>query len=243
MNKTLAFTALILVLVTSCRTLTVENKQYQKTDYHVTLGSLGQNKENVLGTSHSQSGEADYSQLKVLAKSISFNKTSYKAFVEAKSSQSASLTINYVDSLEIKPAFLNLEIANKIGLVNMLNDKSNAEVKEYLMNQNDTEIVTGLSMVFNEENMKTLINAQELFLEPDGIDSYALKLYQNGALVKTIPFNEGVVFAYRTANCCWKQNDKYQLEIVDLVEGSEKCPYKSHLWSSRAKKKINYYKL
>ncbi len=243
MNKIFALILPILALLTSCRTLTVENKQYQKTYYQVTLGSLGNDKENVLGTSHSQSGEMDYVRLKVLAKSIPFNRTSYRAFAEAKSAQSAPLAVDYVDSLETKPTFLSLEIADRIGLVHMLNDKPNSDVREYLMNQNDTEIVTGLSIVFNEESMKSLIDAQELFLEPVGVDSYALKLYQNGALTKTLPFNEGVVFAYRTANCCWKQNDKYQLEIVDLVEGNEKCPHKSHLWSSRAKKKINYYKL
>ena len=87
-----------------------------------------------------------------------------------------------------------------------------------------------------------ILTAEEVFLESSGLKNYSLNLYANGQKQHVIQFNEGVIFAYQTSNCCWKQNDKYQLEIIDLVETNDKCPSNSFRSSNRANKKINYYK-
>jgi len=242
MNKAIAFSVIFLILLSSCKTLTVNNRQYVKTNYPVALGSLGQDKEGVLGVSHTQLGEVTYNRIKVSIKPVAFNKQSYKAFLEAKSNQAANVMVHYVDSIKQKPNFLNIEIADRVGLITMLNDPSNKTVKKYLMDQSDAQLVTRVSGVFNQANTETLLSAQEVYLEPHGLDAYVLKTY-NGSSSKTITFKESVVFAYKPANCCWKENSKYQLEIVDLVESGQKCPYKSYQWPNKAKKKLNYYKL
>ena len=98
-------------------------------------------------------------------------------------------------------------------------------------------------MALDKNRLDELLNADEVFLEATGVKSYALKTYKKGQLQTVLTFNEGVVFAYQASNFCWEENDKYQLEIVDIVETSDKCPNKTYRSAKRAKKKINYYKL
>ncbi|MGC1633072.1 MAG: hypothetical protein WA749_13255, partial [Gelidibacter sp.] len=148
----------------------------------------------------------------------------------------------FEDSLANKPHLLNIEPSDKVGLINLLNDASNKEIQMYLQNQNAAHIVTNISMVLNEADMNEVIKANEVFIAQIGIKVIGLKLFNNSALTRTINFNDGVVFAYRTSGICWKENDKYQMKIVDLVESGSGCPKQSYTSSKRAKKKVDYFK-
>ena len=82
-----------------------------------------------------------------------------------------------------------------------------------------------------------------MFLVENGLKMYALQLYKNGDKTDMIRFNEGVVFTFKTASCCWQENKRYQLNIVDIVEDFNACPNKTYSSANRAKKKVNYFKL
>ncbi|MFV0572064.1 MAG: hypothetical protein ACK5M1_06505 [Xanthomarina gelatinilytica] len=231
------------LLFCSCKSISVQNKQYQTTNEQVVLGSVGQDEHFVLEKTYNHIGIPNYSKpLKLYVTQIPFDKTTFRAFKNANVLQAAKLNINYIDSLETKPTFLNIQTVDEIGLMNMLNDKVNKDVKNYMMNQDQSHIISNVSVVFDESVMQQIAKAEEVFLEPSGIKSYTLNLYKNKELVKAISFTDGVVFGYRTSGACWKENEKYQLQIVDLVEGDNKCPNKTYRSAKRAKKKINYFK-
>ena len=243
MRKNSFLLCCILVLLTGCKTISVQNKQYQSTKQSVDLGSIGTDENFVLEQTYNHSGIPNYiSPIKVKITPISFNKSLYKIFSVANEMQPKEVKINYIDSLQNKPKFLNIEIADKVGLINILNDVSNKDVKNYLLNQNQSHVVTNISIAFNQNDLEALANATEVYLENEGVKSLALKIYNNTKVLRTINFNEGVVFGYRTSSCCWKENSKYQLEIIDLVEGDNSCPNQSYKSAKRAKKEVNYYK-
>ncbi|PWK20028.1 hypothetical protein [Xanthomarina spongicola] len=228
---------------TGCKTISVQDNQYQTAKEQIVLGSIGQDANYLLEQHYSSSAIPNYiTPIKVQATAVPFNKSSYKSFQQAQPFQTTKVQIKYVDSLELKPSFINLEIVDQVGLITLLNDKTNADIKEYLVNQTESHIVTYISMAFPENILKDLQDAEEVFIEPSGKKSIALHLYKEKELIKIVNFFEGVVFAYKTASCCWKENDKYQLEIVDLVDANDNCPNKSYLSAQNAKKEINYYK-
>lgn len=232
-----------LLFLVSCKSISVQNKQYQTTTQQVVLGSVGQDEHFVLEKTYNHIGIPNYSKpLKLYVTQIPFDKTTLRAFEKANVLQAAKLNINYVDSLDTTPTFLNIQTVDEIGLIQMLNGKENNDVKNYMMNQDQSHVISNISVVFDKTVMQQIIKAEEVFLEPSGIKSYTLNLYSNKQLIKPIHFNEGVIFGYRTSSACWKEDEKYQLQIVDLIEGDNKCPNKTYKSAKRAKKKINYFK-
>lgn len=226
-----------------CKSLSVQNKQYQTTTKQVVLGGVGIDETYDFERTYSYSGIPNYSApVKVQMTPLAFSKGTYKPYTKASTLQPTEIKVNYVDSLPEKPKFLNIEIADKIGLINLLNDSSNQHIKKYLLNQNDSHVVTNVSVVFDENTMESLMNADEVFVEQIGVKAVGLKLYTDGRVTSTLNFNDGVVFAYRVASICWQENSKHQLDIVDLVEGDNGCPSQTYSSAKRAKKEVDYFK-
>jgi hypothetical protein len=236
----LAFASILM----SCNSVKI-NKSYQKTTtQNLLLGTVGEQKEFVLEQDYNQTAIVQYNTpIRINVSLLDFNKTTFRAFEKASKGQSAKLNITYIDSLDSKPKFLSLEIADRVAVLNALNSKENLDVFQYLQNKPNAHLVSNLTVAFNEAVTNAIMNADKVFLEQDGLKNYRLSLYRENKIVETILLNEGVVFAFKTSGFCWKQNSKYQLEIVDIVKGENKCPNKTYKLAKRAHKKVNYFKL
>ena len=237
--------ALILSCFISCKTISIQNEAQQTTSENIMLGTIGQQKDFVLEQDYNHTALPDYNQpIKVKPNLVVFNNQSFKAFKKAQQTQNKRVIVNYVDSVKTKqPSFFKLEIADRVGVLNTLKNEVNSDVFQFLKNNNQTHIVTSISVALSQDNINAIKNADEVFLQTSGIKNYVLKTYIDKELQQTIKFTDAVVFTFQTSNACWKQNDKYQLEIIDLVEGTDKCPDQSYKSAKRAKKKINYFKL
>jgi len=230
-------------IMIGCKTISIQNKQHFQTSQNITLGSIGIDENFILENTYSNIGLPKYFKpVKVNVIPTIFSKSTYAAYNKAKQSQNNLININYHDSLSIKPKFLSINISDRITLVSLLNHNQNRDVKDFLLNQNESQIVTSIAVVFNLENYDLLKDAEEVFIEQSGINNIAFKIYKESKLVDSINFNEGVVFSYRSASVCWKEDSKYQLEIVDLIEGDNSCPKEAYKSSKQAKKEINYYR-
>ena len=169
--------------------------------------------------------------IKIAVQQESFNKRTYKAFAK----------INSTDSTMQKRQYLRLDIADKVAVINALNDKANTVVKDYLSINPKAQMITQLSIVFDEAKHSALIVAEEVFLETNGVKSFALGLYTAGKKTQTLTFNEGIIFDYELSGFCWQENNKRKIQIVDMVDGRS-CPRKTYNAARKAKKRINYYK-
>ncbi|WP_290698282.1 hypothetical protein [Lacinutrix sp.] len=235
---------LIVAFITSCKTISIAQDYQKTTTQNIQLGTVGEQKNFVLEQDYNHTALPKYqTPIKVNVSVLDFNKTIHKAFANAKENQNQAITVNYVDSLKRKPKYLKLEIADRVAVLNALNSKENKDVFSFLETKTEAHLISSIALALNPNDLIAITAADEVFLEVTGIKNYALKLYKNKLVQQTIMFNDGVVFAYKTSSCCWKQNDKYQLEIVDLVQGRDKCPSDTYRFAKRAKKKIDYYKL
>lgn len=227
-----------------CKSISVANETQIITSQSIELGIIGEDKRFLLEEDYNSTAISVYSEpVRVSVSVLEFNKTSYKAFSQANNKKSLPLTINYVDSLDSKPRFLKLELADRITILNALNNKENSAVKDYVKNKKDAHIISAISIVFDEEKTKSILDADALFLEQEPNKIFVLKAYKNNIVLGSFKFNEGVVFAYQASNFCWQENDKYKLNIVDIVESTDKCPNSTYRSAKRAKKKIDYFKL
>ena len=231
------------LLFTNCKTVSVNQEIQKITTKQVVLANIGLQKDNVLQTGFNITAIPKYNQsIKVLATSVQFNNQTFKAFSEAQKTQESDFKINYIDSLPNKPKFITLQIVDRVGLLSELNSKENEDVKAYLTNKENANIITGVSIALSKQMLNEINRADNIFLIENGLKSYGLQLYKNDEPIKNIQFNEGVIFAYRTSNCCWQENKKHQINIVDLVDGQGSCPNKTYKSAIQAKKKVNYFK-
>ncbi|WP_407556481.1 hypothetical protein [Winogradskyella sp. 4-2091] len=235
---------LLLILIYSCKTISVGDDNQVTTTQNIMLGMIGEDQQFILERDYNHTAIPVYNHpLKVQWNIQHFNKSTYKFFSKAAINQNTQFSIDYSDSLLNKPQFLKLELSDRVSILNALNSKINKEIKDYIFNKKDAHLITSISIALDKNRLKELLNADEVFLEATGVKSYALKTYKKGELQTVLSFNEGVIFAYKASNFCWQENDKHQLEIVDIVESTNRCPNKTYRSATRAKKKINYYKL
>lgn len=233
-----------MLLVISCKSLSISQETQTTTEQKVSLGTIGLDKDFILQSGFNGAAVPTYSKpIKVSALVKPFTKHTYKSFLKAKVSQTSNVDITYVDSIDVKPQFIQLKIADKVTLISALNEKTNKDVKDYLSHNTSANIVTHISAAFNSKNLEAIQQADAVFLVETETKTYALQLHKTNVKTQVIQFNEGVVFAYKTSNCCWQENKKRQLNIVDFVSEYNNCPNKTYRSANRAKKKINYYKL
>jgi len=242
MYKKLFFIGLLTIVLQSCKTFIVDSKNSTVTQRAVSLLHIGDEEDLLLESNYKNSAIVTTTQpIKVIVASNSFTKQSYKAFLKANALQNKAITVKYVDSLENKPVYVSVTLANKVAVLDAFKEKQNSSLREYLSLQDDARLITSISLVTNKARLTKINTAEEVFITPFGLKSYALELYSGGRLEERILFTETVVFAYNTSGICWKENKKHQLEIVDFVEGYG-CPSKTFKNANRAKKKINYFK-
>lgn len=234
---------LILIVAASCKTISVNHENQTKTTQNIKLGIIGEQKDFVVEKDYNQTALPKYQEpVKLVISKVPFNKNTFEAYQKASMVQNSTVLVNYVDSLQPKPIYIKIEIADRLSMINSLNNVDNIKLFEFLQNKSDTHIVSTISIAFNAQIIDALDNADEVFLAHSGVNNYVLKVFKNNSEQQTILFNEGVVFGYQYSNFCWKENQKYQLKIVDIVERDDKCPSKTYRSAKRARKKINYYK-
>lgn len=240
MLKNFLFICLVIWLLQSCKTIDIRQTSQTNTTQQVSLGSIGLDKDFILQKEFNNTAIPDYIEpLKVSVRVTPFNKQTYKTFIKAQALQPAGVKINYIDSIKNKPKYIKLQIADKVAVIDALNDTKNRSVKTYLSNNNHTNILTSVSLALNQNDLDAIVHADAVFLVEKGLKTYVLQLYKAGVKTDIIQFNQGIVFAYKSSNCCWQENKRHQVDIVDLVTEFNSCPNKTYRSAKRAEKKIH----
>ncbi|HEX9601148.1 MAG TPA: hypothetical protein VF985_06640, partial [Mariniflexile sp.] len=210
------------------------------TTQQVVLGSIGLEKDFILQSEFNNTAIPDYkTPIKVSPIVTPFNKHTLKIFTKANALQAAKVTVNYVDSIKTKPHYIKLQIADKVAVIDAINNEENTAVKKYLSYNTDANIITSISIALNQHDLDAITKADAVFLVEKGYKTYVLQLYEDAAKTQTIPFNQGVVFAFKGSNCCWQANKYHKLDIVDLVSEFNNCPNNTYRSAKRSEKKIH----
>jgi hypothetical protein len=230
----------LFMLVASCRTININLESQRNTTQQLSLGSIGSSKDYILQKGFNSSAIPSYKEpIKVWVTIKPFNKQTFKTFTKAKALQPADVAINYVDSIAVKPKYIQLQIADKVAVITALNSEVNTAVKNYLTHNTYANVLTSVSLTLNTHDLENITKADAVFLVENGVKQYALQLYEKQVKTQIILFNQGVVFEYKTSNCCWQENKYHKLDIVDLVSDFNSCPSNTNRSAKRAEKKIN----
>ncbi|GAB1856641.1 hypothetical protein MHTCC0001_14760 [Flavobacteriaceae bacterium MHTCC 0001] len=238
------FILIVTTVLFSCKPSSFFEASSTKTANQVILGSIGSEKDFLLQKHFNSSALPSYRKpIRVQAVKKQFNKQTYKAYQDAATLQSAKIPVTYIDSLPNKPKYLQLQIADKVTLIEALNSEENSGVQEYLDHNAHAQVLTRISIVLKEEDMQGMIDADAIFLTEKRSKNYVLEVHKAEGAIATIRLNQGIIFQYQVSNCCWQENARHDIEVADLVGTYTQCPKSTYRSSQRAKKRANHYKL
>lgn len=221
--KTLRIIILLVILV-SCKTVYVKKDQQKAASSNLELATIGENKPNLQINSFEVHAIPKLSQkIRVNATLLEFSKATYRAFKKATKFQGNKNNVKYIDSLVNKPTFVELNIMDKVTLLEVLNKSLNAEIIDYLKYTPKAKIVTTISIVFDLKEQNEINQSDEIYISNSKNKKYNLELYKNKKLVTTIDFSKGTVLSYKLSTFCWAKNNKNGIGIVKIIDNNSKC--------------------
>jgi|GEM_PF-2807064 len=216
----------IVLLMTSCRTVVINNDNQIISDSQPQLGAIGFLESKLELSKKLKNYTFKTMVIPPLENKIrlelhkeKFDKKRYGAYLQA--SPENFFQISYIDSLPEKPEFISLQLSDRIAYV--ANIKNTEKLEEYLKNKPRIESVTAVSIVAKPEVLSFFDNAESVFLAYDRkMENYYLALLESNGSSKKIYFNDLIVFAFETSGFCWGANYKHQVELKMMSDG-EKC--------------------
>lgn len=224
----------------SCNALPIQSVQ-KDASTSIELGAIGIMSSRLVQNQFQINAIPSLEQ-KIRVKSIAkfFDKTTISYY--NKNQPDTTKTITYIDSLTIQPKYLQLEIIDKVTLLEELNAKSNKTVVAYLKTAENTLFISSVSIKFPEMIQNNIQNAEEIFLMNSDNKKYVLALFNKNKLSEIIEFSTGDIFEYETSNFCWGVNDKHNIVITDITDGKcGKNTYKTYHKAHKKQIKANQY--
>ncbi|MCB4797231.1 hypothetical protein [Neotamlana laminarinivorans] len=223
------------ILLVGCKTTTLQQFNQKKTTQQITLGSIGLSKDFVLQPNYYGAAIPNYIEpIKVMVSAIPFTKQNYKQFLKANKTQKTNVEVHYVDSVNIKPIYFKIQIADKVGVIKALNNTANNDVKTYLSYNKNANLINGISIALTKKDTELLQKADAVFLEMKAHKSIALQLYTENKTSHTIWLSQGVVFGFESLSCCWQQDQRHKLNIIDVISPFTNCPKSTYKSAIRA---------
>lgn len=208
----------------SCKTVTIHEQTQQIATAAIELLTIGVQDSNLQTTSFETAIIPQLNQkVRVHALMLPFDKTTNKAYLAAAVSQGKKSTVNYVDSLPIKPNYLTLNVIDKVTFLNELNRDYNKAEVHYLKTMGKAKLVTTISLVFNNQTIAEIAQADELYITNKKYKKYHLELFENNQFLKEIELTNATVFAYKLSTFCWGKNSKRQTAIINIIDENSKC--------------------
>ncbi|RZS98805.1 hypothetical protein [Aquimarina brevivitae] len=206
------------------------------------LGAIGTEDKQLLATEFTVNALPQYLQgIRVYATAKPFNKNAYKKLL--KSPEATKVPVKYVDSIPNKPNYLQLQLIDRIAVLEALKTSANSSIANYIETQNDSRLVSAITVVFPKTVQDEILKADALFLQNNRYKQYELALVKDGNRVQQISLQEAVVFDYELSCFCWGENKRRKIVLQALVDTNDSCPKGTYQSADKARDKMDYFKL
>lgn len=208
---------------TSCKLVSIGTDEGKTLDSNPVLGVIGVLHDDVISSRFSETGmPALNEKIKLAVQYELFNKRSLRRFNSVVIEEDQKLRI--VDSINLKPGYFKLEISDNVGYINSLNQLENKEMKAFLEDTRNNQVVSGLEIFFPKELNDQILKAKGIYLVNNNQSIYSLEIINNDGGRSIIDFNQGTSFGYMFMSFCWKENYKYKADVAALREVDASCP-------------------
>lgn len=205
----------------SCGVLPHKNN-FDETQKNVELGVVGIKKSSIYKTDFEEIGVPHYENLiKISLIEKNFTKKSYNQYLKAVKNKKVLNSIKYIDSLKSKPKYFEINLNDKVEVVNAINN--NSLLFNYIKNTPEAKIVTSLRFVAPQSLNSGVLKADAFYLATDNQKKQRLYIYNNQNKIGEIDMNKNDVFAFKKASFCWMATDRKKIKLATIIEEGEKC--------------------
>lgn len=216
---------IVAVAFAACQTVKVKNETYKVSPATVELGSLGQSKStfNLDNDFETRSLPKLQNKVRVDVAVLPFHKQLNKVY-NGKAKYDQNLTpIHYIDSLPVKPEYVNIQLFDTQGYLNELNESYNQDVFTLIKDTKKTTVVTSVAVTLSAENIAKIKQADSYYLTNEQDRKYNLLLFKSGKKTETIDLHSGKVLAYKLSKFCWSVTDRGRWYVADIVDDNSSC--------------------
>lgn len=242
--RKLLYIFIILSIFCACGVLPQQNA-YETTSNKVELGVLGDKKKSIYRTQFETVGIPEYENfIKLSVEEKSFTKSIYKEYQKATKGNRIAQKVEYLDSIEIKPKFLDFSIEDKTLVVGSLNNENNLNVKNHIKNIPKTKIVTGIRVVSSNDILEQLKKADALYFRTNQQKQQVIYLFKKEQQVGVLDLTKTTAFGVKISSFCWGITDTEKVNIVAIVADGENCTYKTNRDPKKLQEQLgqNYFK-
>ena len=231
---------LLAILLNACGS--IRNLQNVETQIPC-LGSIGKSTNTFLTKDFLKAGEPTLSSpLQVSLNVFDFSPASLKKYHKFKELQGKELKDSYADSTQVAATnYYKLRVSDLVGLKAQLNAAENQNLKEYLQDDPDLGVLSGISFVVDENMVPELQRADHFYLK-EYRGALMLEAH-NGNQISSLKMADFEVFDFETSQLCWKHNKRSKLEIAAIINSGERCPGETEKDPSKLDSTKKYLKL
>lgn len=214
---------LLLVCLNSCKLVSIGQERAKTLSSNPMLGTVGSYQDDIISSEFTPSGLPEFDdKIKLSVEKVFFNKQTLKQYNAKTLIEENELRI--VDSLDLNPSYLKLEISDKVGMVKAINSAKNKDLKNYIEVTRDKTILTSVWMYVPDKISKIMGNAKELYLINNNKSSYSIEVLNMDNSTQILSFSEGTAFGYNFSGFCWTENYRHEAVIAAFREMNEPCP-------------------
>ncbi|UOY08377.1 hypothetical protein L0P88_07415 [Muricauda sp. SCSIO 64092] len=205
------------------------------------LGAIVKVKDNLWYSATEQVGLPQWTQLRVTAQEMPFNRESYFAYAKATHRAGKINSIPYMDSLQYKPKYIRLQLLDKIEITELLNTTKNRTVRSYLEKDGDLKMVTSVDLALSETEITFFNQAEAFELRKDDYGTVILNIVDGGT-EQAYYLSDLRVFNYGYSSFCWGEDQYHRLQIEHIAPEGEKCPKGTYTKPDKVKANQSYVK-
>ncbi len=205
----------------SCSTLPQKQDYYTPLSY-TELGVVGKKQKSVHKTDFTTIGIPTYEnkiRLRIVEKV--FTKTTFQKYKKASVHKNENSTIVFNDSIQPKPTYLNIEIEDKVGVVETLNKQ--ISIFNYLKRSPRATLVSGLQITPSTIFASTFKKADAVYLQTDTHTKQWFVFYNKGRVIAKLDLAKSSLFGYKLASFCWEATSRRKIRIATIVEEGSIC--------------------
>lgn len=237
--------ALIVILViTSCNSFKVLDTKYKYSKSTTEFGSIGISKSSLFNNKfYNHVFPKLENKIRVDVKIVPFSKKTFNFYKSKSNNNSENQTIQYLDSLAIKPEFIVISVLDASSYINEINASYNKQVLNYLEKVNNAQFVTGIATTLSNDIIAKIKLADSYYIINTQDNKYSLITYKANKKIDSIDLQSGVVLGFESGKFCWSLNNNSNWILSDIVKECISCQGNTENKIPKNKKNKNLFKL
>ncbi len=206
------------------------------------IGAIGKYRSKLFTKDFQKMGEPSLEQpIAVSLQSVAFTPALWSRYNKHEEKQGNKPKTAYGDSTEVQARFFTAQISDAMGLTAQLNSSTNQIVQDYLKEDKDLVLLTGISFVTDEET-KHIIHASEHYYLREVNGALTLELH-SGLIKSQIKMSSLQIFDFEVSGLCWKLDQSGNPEIAAILLDGNSCPGQTESDPNKLNRTKTYLKL